>query len=162
MGQQCNDTCRGKDNHDPEDGYKASRFLADQAEALGQRCATKLQVCRRSQAEFAATLKQRNIPLPPPVDKPTDTGQAPYGSTLKPRRDPPRAPYAGRGGGVTRQDQVLKKHQYSAKLSAMSRGAFEQHLDMVMADPRFSELFVIEDDNDRAMFDVEDDFDPLA
>ena len=172
---QCNDTCRGRGNDDPLDGWLAARFLINQITRQGGRGSDKLQVLKRSQQELEAVLRKRGISIPNGQTAGA-AGHAWQDSRMPQRAAPPRP-----SGSAPRPTHVptdnrndLKKRQFDARLhavdlpshgqredghredgqredgqredvSALSDRVYEERLEAMMRDKRFSDLFVIND-----------------
>jgi hypothetical protein len=63
----------------------------------------------------------------------------------QPNRKAPQRTQDGKHHIPRREDRLIKKHQFSNKLSEMSDAEYDTMLSAAMTDPRFKQLFVLDE-----------------
>jgi hypothetical protein len=149
LGMPCNAGCPGRSNHDLLDAWKAARYLLNQTKENLDKGHDRDRTLVRSMKDLEVKLLAAGISFPaykPPERKSESSG--------KPRRGPPPVPTRLGSGGVSRNDQILKKHQFSPQLTALDDGEYAQYMEAVMSDSRFSMFYAIEDDTALPLADT--------
>jgi hypothetical protein len=149
LGTQCHGGCLGRLNHDLFDAWKAARYLLNQTKENLDKGHDRDRKLVQSMKELEVKMRAAGISYPaytPPARNSESSG--------KPRRVPPPAPTRQGSGGVSRNDQILKKHQFSPQLNALDDSEYERYMEAVMSDRRFSMFYAIENDTALPLADT--------